>query len=52
MFFTQEQFAQGHLKYVNLDQENINLVQHTEIRWLSQRSVLNKVLDLKGELEK
>ena len=38
--------------YENLDQEHINLVQHAEIWWLSQRGVLNMVFELKDESEK
>jgi hypothetical protein len=35
----------------NLDKEHINLLQHIEIRWLSKGRVLNRVFELKGELQ-
>lgn len=36
----------------NLDQVYINLVQHAEIWWLSQRRVFSSVFKLKVELQK
>lgn len=36
----------------NLDQVYINLVQHAEIWWLSQRRVFSRVFKLKVELQK
>ena len=35
----------------NLGKEHINLLLHTEIRWLSRGRVLNRVFDLKDELQ-
>ena len=36
----------------NLDTEHINLLQHTEIRWLSRGRVLDRMFELKDELHK
>ena len=36
----------------NLNKEHINLLLHTEIRWLSRGRVLNRGFDLKDELQK
>jgi hypothetical protein len=35
----------------NLDKEHINLLLHAEIQWLSRARVLNRVFELKGELQ-
>jgi hypothetical protein len=34
----------------NLDKQHINLLLYTEILWLSRGGVLNRVVELKGEL--
>ena len=36
----------------NLDKVHINLMLRTKIRWLSRRRVLNRVFELKDELQK
>ena len=35
----------------NLDKEHINLFLHTDIWWLSRRRVLNRMFELKDELQ-
>jgi hypothetical protein len=39
------------LQKCNLDKRHINLLLHTEIRWLRTGRVLNRVSELKGELQ-
>jgi hypothetical protein len=37
--------------FENLDKQQINLLLHTEIYWLSRGGVLNMVFELEGELQ-
>jgi hypothetical protein len=48
-----DHFTPEYLKKLceNLDKRHLNLLLHTEIRWLSRGSVLNRVFVLKAELQ-
>jgi hypothetical protein len=47
-----DQFTPEWLKYCeNLNKQHVNLLLHTVIQWLSRGRLLNRVFELKGELQ-